>query len=545
MRLYRMQRADLNELLAPKVLESPEDHPRANVRVGGIPGVLIAGQTPESDVEWAKAVRSLTDIELPFQKTTAAAALLLPVDDDTYALTFGQGWRYLRESRIDHEFGLAVAVRMLDPEHIREITRRSLSARARIDRNVVPGGQELWAYGLHLHAELVRRLTGIARRDVAEGLTYTRLRGHRKNFQLTLECGEALSIRLSLDGRDLISDLRELSRISRYEKVHPDLEPLQWVRQVTRHDERYESLNTSLSEVLKGTDNINGEVGITVPGRYFDGPPVQRYKVQIGDYHAHTEELSLDDIRAGVMTRPTTDALEVLRGGRIRGYDEDGEDVGEDTPALQWLAAEVREGDRHYVLLDSEWYELGEEYIRYVDAVVREAFNSKPPWSLPSWNHAPKSTDGKVHESDYNSHVADCNKGFLCLNEKLIHSDLHKRGVEICDLLGPNNELVHVKKVSSKTGSSVLSHLFAQGVVAVDSLSDQDTWARFKERVREQDETRASALVSPPTTLVYAIHRSDKELTPDTLFTFARSALVSAWVTLRTRRVNVQVAVIP
>jgi len=112
-------------------------------------------------------------------------------------------------------------------------------------------------------------------------------------------------------------------------------------------------------------------------------------------------------------------------------------------------------------------------------------------------------------------------------------------------LLGPNNELVHVKKVSSKTGSSVLSHLFAQGVVAVDSLSDQDTWARFKERVREQDETRASALVSPPTTLVYAIHRSDKELTPDTLFTFARSALVSAWVTLRTRRVNVQVAVIP
>ena len=141
--------------------------------------------------------------------------------------------------------------------------------------------------------------------------------------------------------------------------------------------------------------------------------------------------------------------------------------------------------------------------------------------------------------------AADKDKRFLCLDRKLVTTRVHPRGFEACDLLGPNNELVHVKKVSSNTGSSVLSHLFAQGLVAIESLTDRPTWDKFVQLVANQDPHRASRLGDRPAALIYAIHRSDKPLTPDTLFTFARSALVSASVTLSAFGIPLQIYVIP
>lgn len=60
----------------------------------------------------------------------------------------------------------------------------------------------------------------------------------------------------------------------------------------------------------------------------------------------------------------------------------------------------------------------------------------------------------------------------------------------------------------------------------------------------EQDEERAAGLAGRPGSVVFAIHRADRPLTVDGLFTFARSALVSAWTSLTTYRIPVQLAVI-
>jgi hypothetical protein len=64
--------------------------------------------------------------------------------------------------------------------------------------------------------------------------------------------------------------------------------------------------------------------------------------------------------------------------------------------------------------------------------------------------------------------------------------------------------------------------------VAIESLTDPDTWATFVELVRTQDPARAETLGSRPSALVYAIHRSNGLLTPDKLFTFARSEMATA-----------------
>ncbi|MCE7004249.1 TIGR04141 family sporadically distributed protein [Kibdelosporangium philippinense] len=232
-----------------------------------------------------------------------------------------------------------------------------------------------------------------------------------------------------------------------------------------------------------------------------------------------------------------------LRAGRIGGYDEQGQTVGGDVPALHWIAAEVAYGETRCVLLDGDWYELGDEYIRHVQAVTERAFAHAPEWALPAWNDS--SCEPSPNEDTYNRYVARMDPRFLLMDKNLVFTRAHRRGFEACDLLGPDNELVHVKRTSARTGSSPLSHLFAQGLVAAETLTDPRAWQDFTALVADRSPERAARLGHRPSAIVYAIHRSDRALTPDTLFTFARSALVSAWVTLTTYGIPVYVHVIP
>jgi Family of unknown function (DUF6119) len=85
----------------------------------------------------------------------------------------------------------------------------------------------------------------------------------------------------------------------------------------------------------------------------------------------------------------------------------------------------------------------------------RASAGKSPRWTCRNGTLA---EDGK---SDYNEHVANVRAGYVCLDRKGVPDPLgHGSTVEICDLLGPDDEFIHVKRAS---GSSPLSHLFAQG----------------------------------------------------------------------------------
>ncbi|MEV6827977.1 DUF6119 family protein [Amycolatopsis sp. NPDC051102] len=548
MSLYRMYPADsLQELAALKILEdTAERFTHHEVRVGSTPGLLISGESPAEVVDWVPAITSLTGVNLGFTSTTASAALFLKIDDVHYALTFGHGWRYLRDSKLDREFGLEAAVRLLDPDEIRRITRWALSAKARVDQNMVPGGQGLWAFGLREHAELVRKLSGKVHGDITVDLAYVRQCGSYRNFRLNLECGDGVQLPLGIQGESLISDLRELTQVVAQLKVRDRLEPLQWVRRLAPGHDLHDLLDSTAVDLLAQPDSDRGEVGIAYPAKYYDGPDVRVYRGHVGSVQIDTDDLGIDDLRMGIASRTAVDQLRTLRASTIEGLDETGKSLGGSVSALHWMAAEIIDPKCRYILLDGDWYRLGDKYLRHVDRIVTEAFANTPEWTLPAWNMAPRNAKtNSVHERDYNEYVPTADDRFLCLDRKLLRTRIHPQGFETCDLLGPSNVLVHVKKVSSETGSSVLSHLFAQGLVAVESLTDPATWTEFVELVREQDPARAETLGSRPEGLVYAIHRSDKPLLPNTLFTFARSALVSAAISLTSANIPLQVSVIP
>jgi uncharacterized protein (TIGR04141 family) len=69
-----------------------------------------------------------------------------------------------------------------------------------------------------------------------------------------------------------------------------------------------------------------------------------------------------------------------------------------------------------------------------------------------------------MKEPEYNSFVVDSNPDdFDLLDRKVITIGGSRSSVEFCDLFTNDKKLIHVKKYG---GSSVLSHLFQQGVVS-------------------------------------------------------------------------------
>lgn len=49
---------------------------------------------------------------------------------------------------------------------------------------------------------------------------------------------------------------------------------------------------------------------------------------------------------------------------------------------------------------------------------------------------------GPRTEGRYNEWVPTQDSQFLCLDKKLLRTEQHPRGIEACDLLGPDDELV-------------------------------------------------------------------------------------------------------
>lgn len=112
-----------------------------DVITAGTPALLCHGVIGRHrPPDWASAVRALTGRKPPVENRTSACALLLPVADDVFALTFGMGHLLLDQSRISPGFGFDFVLRAAQPDAIRQVTHSLMDARGRTDRSSAAQG---------------------------------------------------------------------------------------------------------------------------------------------------------------------------------------------------------------------------------------------------------------------------------------------------------------------------------------------------------------------------------------------------------------------
>ncbi|MFC0506665.1 DUF6119 family protein [Micromonospora costi] len=505
------------------------------IEVVGVPAVLVHGSVARPRAEWCDVLAGLVGRDIDLGYSNGGGALLLAVDERAYVLAYGTLGRFLvvRE-KFDPTFGVSFAVRALLPSEIRQVRRRMVGASGRVDRSLVPGGQPIWKYGIDKWGEIVGQVCG---RTDNPNLTACR----RTGKPVKVDGGEALHLPLSVDPDGLLADLREIDRVCRQESPLADLEFITQIRPVPANDPRLPDLDDELDQRLGLTDPEN--LALAVPGDLVgDIEHVASYRISVpksGRAATRTTELDLPTILAHTNGALDGDRWTGLRTGRvILCADVAGKEAMTSAPVSRWLTAEVAVDDMHLLLHEDRWYEIGDRHREFLRQEIAQILDRPSDIVLPPW------TSDLSNESAYNHEVAQRDPRFVLLDKKLLYTAQHPRGIEACDLLGPNGELIHVKRAS---GSSPLSHLFAQGVTSAEALRyEADARTAFLELVRRQ--ARASELTDGfrPRKVVYAIAlKSGRTVTVDTLFTFAQVALYQAMKTLRIDGVDVEVVSIP
>ncbi|MCP2342023.1 DUF6119 family protein [Actinomadura rupiterrae] len=494
---------------------------------GAAAALLVHGTKPRAPAAWTSWLSSVTGAVLDSHVETAADLLVLAVDGQVFAVGCGQGFRLIRDELKDSTFGLRIAARTIDPAKVRGVVRRAMAGVARLDSTLAYSGIPIGSIGLRIHEELVRKLEGqLTAADLGlPGVGTVQING-----------AEGLSMPLPDDPADLIDCIRTLIAISKREPR----EELRFIEMIQPLADR--ELGAVLDLMLEEQLRKGEGVDLAVPvGMLPHLDSTASYNVKIGSVvRKDRPALDLkDDVISRVRAQPLGTGVTALRDGRITMFDSAGTQLG-GISAIKWLEALVRDGARHYFLVEGAWYEAGAAYLDLVHEQIQELLSGAPSLDLPPWRPG-------EHERDYNQRVQDEHgrARFLNLDRTSVRTALHNHnGIEVCDLYCADGVLICVKPAE---GSAPLSHQFNQALVAVETLIQQaDARRAFNELIAERSEGQC---VPPPDGLpkkvIFAIHlKKGTDLTPDSLYPFAQIALLHMVTYLR-QFVEVEVIGIP
>jgi uncharacterized protein (TIGR04141 family) len=518
---------DLKQCITDKYRKS-EHFNLAEVSVGGVAGLLITGTIERNEADWCPVLATYTGEQVSLGNRNAVAVLLIPIDARVFAITYGLGFLIIDQGLVEQGFGLRFAIRKLDPARVRAVTRNILEQGARVDRNSVPNGQRVEDFAIEEYGEIISRLAGPS---AAEGLTFTRGR----SVSFSLKASDSLGLPIGKEPGDLLADLREIARVVDSDPPTSELAFIEQLRAIKTKDPRLPDLKMALSSQLDEPEV--GNVALSFPWEGDDDRgDAQTYRLKVpGGLRGGqiVNDIDLAAISTAFSQIPLEDRAKTLTQATIQAFDDEEAEsaISRAIPISKWISAEVTLGPTRFFFRDGLWYEVGPGYVDHLHRRVRSILATPSPVTLPAWN-------ADEDEEAYNDRVGR-EPGFICLDRKLVPTEMHPgRGIELCDLLGPDGELIHVKKAAK---SAPLSHLFAQGMVSTEQLLfDEEARTRLAEIAAAEKPGFSLPADWQPRHVVFAIGLK-RGLSPDTLFTFSQVVMVRCVDRLRYRQVKVSV----
>jgi uncharacterized protein (TIGR04141 family) len=538
--LYRLIKPDgepLSSCVQEKYIDSGFD--TASVDVDGIPGLLVTGVISNPTPKWVGHVTSLTGSVPVVHNDTAAAVLLIPLEAYVFALTWGFGHLALTPYQIDMGFGLRFAIRRANPQQVRSLTIHTMDTLARTARTTVPSGAALDAFGMEEIGELVSRLVV---RIPADGLTGAT--GNSGDY-LTIRGADGLNIPLGREPAELISDLRYLQVVIETESPVSGLEYFEHTRPLRLGHSAIEGLRGQLGQALgSGSTRMSLSWPAEWEEEHGEASSYHLENLGRGTWEGDPEELELEHFTNPLAAKLAEQRLSALKKIRVQAIDSSGHVISRSIPGDRWITFETDLDGQRYIFHQGRWFNMGGTYLDMLRDRVTRIFAHRSNLSLPAWpKEVKKKGDiGPAVEGNYNIYAADQDKSLVLMDKKLLYTRQHPRGIEACDLLGPNNELIHVKRLDDSVSAS---HLFNQAIVSCEALCRQaDALAEFRKRVRDQ--SSGHQLIAEgfrPQVVVLAF--GGRAATPEALFTFSQVTLARCAERLGELNVALEITEIP
>ncbi len=405
--------------------------------------------------KWASFFgKLLADIELP-KVSSAPAALLVPVDERILALVFSYGASLLEPGSTDPTFGLRVALNSINPRRVRSYDKRSFDALFRQTREQAAKETRLENFGIDAERDLVRTVAG---------------KPKDSTLGSSMQGSGSLRVSTKIAPQKLVHYLRRLYRKSTLETFEEDYPWLGRIEEIL-DSELKRTLDSYLNDRLQdGT----GGMWLAVP-EIIDWAEVNGFRFILPSRSKRVfPSLSFDALHRAAR-EPFMPTVEFLTSQRVELLDAD------DRKIKQWslyacLNVELSIGAEAYVLSSGTWYRVDSDLLEEVDRECKGLQETSLP--LPPFDLADAS------EGAYNLRVADGSSGrFCCLDGKNVMFGGGKSRFEVCDLLEATGDLIHVKRYG---GSSVLSHLFAQGLISADLLMERPSFRKAADALVEK-----------------------------------------------------------
>jgi uncharacterized protein (TIGR04141 family) len=487
------------------LLDDTGDVTATSLTVGGIDAMLYTNSTPMRRPAWESFFEEAVDVgSLALRTASASAVLVLRVRERLFAITFGYGKYLLNPFALQSSFGLRVTLNAVPPDNIRSIDKKAFEGISTHTREQASKETSIADFGLDVEKDVLRAVVGRPS-DQALGKRLTGMDALTANVKLELD-----------DVPDLLAAYLSKSAETTYKERYP------WVDNIKEVSERRlkNRLDEELLALLADRDNPRAWLGVPDLIEWND---IEGFRYTSAASAPMFPDLHLRDYLDAILTSAPT--IDTLRRHRVHGIRASSGQPFDKWSVYRCLYAEVTLGGQTYLLSGGAWYIVDRDFLQMINSAVD---------AISETNFAPPDYNEGEDEAAYNVRLASAFTGAVCIDRKTLRYGGGRSKVEFCDVLLATHQLLHVKRYAGS--SSVLSHLFAQGVVSATALVRDPA---FRKQVNELL-PKALRLQHPQTQpntsefeVAYIIaSRSAKPLTPSTLPFFSRVTLRNAYLTL-------------
>jgi uncharacterized protein (TIGR04141 family) len=414
------------------------------LRVGQIDSILYTQSSDPRVPSWTSLFADTIDIAaLNLNSASASAVLVVPMKNRTFALTFGYGRYLIDPLAVEPTFGLRATLNSVSTDTIRAIDKKTFEGISTHTQEQASKDTSIGDFGFDVERDLVRAVAGTP----SDATLGHRLRGMDA---LTATCEVALP-----ELPELLQAYFAKSEGDAYKIKFPWIDNILEVRDKVRRQQ----LDDALVKLLQAGGNE--KMWLAVPdlldwndvGGFSYTPSSQMFP----DVH-------LQDYLKRVI--PASITSDKLRQHRVYGHRATQDVYFGVWPVYRCIQAEISIDAETYLLTAGEWYRIDKDFVAVVDDSIKDIPSTT--LTLPEYH------DGE-DEGDYNQRLAKATAGACCLDRKLIQYGGGKSSIEFCDVYDPAGRMVHVKRYA---GSSVLSHLFAQGTVSATAFLSSEEFRR-------------------------------------------------------------------
>lgn len=428
----------------------PAQSPAVLALTGDLEGYFVPMPTGTSRPPWVTAVSGLlVDPEALNLTSQAAGGLLVIVRKRrTFVVSFGHAWLRLDDAWLEPDFGLKVALNLIESNRLIEIRVEQVFAKWHVASDRSPRATSVDEFGVEFDRDLVGSVEGVPS-DKAMGKT---VRGGT-SVRLNLPIGQLPSI---------LDKLEPLYKSTAYKKRWPDIDHLTPIRDADVIDQLEAVLDKELEsgEAQKRlalfTPSFRRDESLAVDsyvlGRLTQTPPKNYYLTSDGwiDYlKAHDRAPSVAE----------------AKGLAVHLLDRDGNESKTCT-VYDCFGYEGALNGKQFVLSSGVWYQVGSEFVSRVNKAVA-SIGSKAI-KLPSWNQVES-------EGEYNERCCE-NSSLLHFDSKNTHFGGGLSRFEFCDVFDPVSRSLLFVKIASK--SSGMSHLVEQVRRTVELVFGSDEFRK-------------------------------------------------------------------